>query len=86
MSINEIWQQSLNIISRNINSQVSYNIYIKDAIPVELSNNILTISVPMTINKNMIECRYKTIIENAISSVIGKETFLNVLVTRYYKR
>ena len=80
MSINEIWQQSLSIISRNINSQVSYNIYIKDAVPVELSNDVLTISVPMTINKNMIECRYKKIIENAISSVIGKEILLNVVV------
>ena len=80
MSINEIWQQSLNIISRNIYSKVSYNIYIKDAVPIELSDNILTLSVPMTINKNMIECRYKTIIENAVSSVIGKETFLNVVV------
>ncbi len=80
MTLKEIWDKSLEIISRNINSTVSYNIYIKDAKPVSFLNDILTISVPMNINKNMIDCRYKTVIENAISSVVGKETSLFVLV------
>lgn len=80
MQLKEIWENSLAIISRNINSPVSYNIYIKDAVPIELKENILTVSVPMNINKNMIECRYKNMIETAVSSVIGKNIILNVVI------
>ena len=80
MQLKEIWENSLEIISRNINSPVSYNIYIKDAVPVELKENILTVSVPMNINKNMIDCRYKTMIETAVSSVTGKNIILNVII------
>ena len=80
MQLKEIWENSLEIISRNINSQVSYSIYIKDAVPLELRENILTVSVPMNINKNMIECRYKSMIETAVSSVTGRNIILNVIV------
>ena len=80
MHLKEIWENSLEIISRNINSQVSYSIYIKDAVPLELRENILTVSVPMNINKNMIECRYKSMIETAVSSVTGRNIILNVIV------
>lgn len=80
MQLKEIWENSLEIISRNINSPVSYNIYIKDAVPIELKENILTVSVPMNINKNMIDCRYKDMIETAVSSVIGKNIILNVVI------
>ena len=80
MQLKEIWENSLEIISRNINSPVSYNIYIKDASPVELKENILTVSVPMNINKNMIDCRYKSMIETAVSSVTGRNIILNVVV------
>lgn len=80
MTVKEIWDKSLEIISKNINSSVSYNIYIKDAVPIGLENDKLIVSVPMTINKNMIECRYKTLIENAVSDITGREISLNVVV------
>lgn len=80
MTVKEIWDKALLVISQNISSPVSYNIYIKDAVPVELKNQILTISVPILINKNMIECRYKTLIENAVSGILGYEISLNVVI------
>lgn len=80
MTLTDIWNKSLELISKTINSSVSFNIYIKDAVPVELKKDIITINVPMTINKNMIECRYKTIIENAVSDIVGSEISLNVVI------
>lgn len=80
MDIKSIWEKSLFEIKAKINSPVSYNIYIKEAVPISFKNGVFRISVPMALNKTMIDCRYKSIIEQALFGVLGEDVLLNVSV------
>ncbi|MCH5210381.1 MAG: chromosomal replication initiator protein DnaA [Oscillospiraceae bacterium] len=80
MNINEIWDKTLISIKNNINSPVGYNVHIKSSIPVSLINSIFTISVPTSINKNIIEFRYKNFIESSLEKVTGQKLSLDIIV------
>ena len=59
MDIDLIWQNSINSLKNTLISPVGFNIYLKDAVPLSLNENIFTIAVAMSLNKTMIENRYK---------------------------
>ena len=80
MDINEIWDKVLENVKGTVNSIVGYNVHIKASTPVSFTNSVFTISVPISINKNMIEFRYKNYIEAALEKVTGVKYTLNVIV------
>ena len=80
MDKNEIWDKALSYIHNNINSEVSYNIHIKVAVPVSCSDTFFEIVVPSTINKNIIEFKYTNLIETAVEMAAGKKLSLKIAV------
>lgn len=80
MDIAEIWQNTVENVKNNISSTVGYNVHIKISKPVSLSNSVFTISVPTSINKNMIEFRYKNFIESSLEKITGEKLSLKVIV------
>lgn len=79
MDIAEIWEKTLISVKNNINS-VGYNVHIKNSIPVSLINSVFTISVPTSINKNIIEFRYKDFIESSLEKVTSQKLSLEIVV------
>lgn len=80
MDINEIWDKALEYVKGTVNSMVGYKVHIKTATPISFTNSLFTISVPISINKNMIEFRYKNYIESALEKVTGTKCTLKVVV------
>ncbi len=80
MDKNEIWDKALSYIHNNINSEVSYNIHIKVAVPVSCDETFFEIVVPSTINKNIIEFKYTNLIETAVEMAAGKKLSLKTTV------
>lgn len=80
MDINEIWDKVLENVKSTVSSIVGYNVHIKSSTPVSFTDSIFTICVPISINKNMIEFRYRNYIETALEKVTGVKYTLNVTV------
>lgn len=76
----EIWEKVLLSVQKNINSQVSYNIHIKAAKPVSYDDTFFTLSVPTSINKNIIEFRYKSLIESSIEMITGHKITVKIIL------
>lgn len=79
MEIEEIWKKTLENIKNSIPSEIGYNIHIKSATPISFENSVFTICVPVSINKNMIEFKYKKYIETALEIVTGEKCTINVI-------
>ena len=76
-----LWEGALPYIKENISTSVGYNLYIKDAVPVSFDGKTITISVEMKISKNMIECRYKKILEAALTGYAGYPVSFYIIVS-----
>ena len=73
-----IWQHAKPYIIKDINSEVSYNTYLKDANIVSFENSVFTIAVTLPTRKKMIEIKYKDVIEKALSRVVGSPVVLKI--------
>ena len=80
MDINEIWDKALVYIQKNINSKVSYSIHIESARAVYADDEFFEIAVPFKISRNIIDFRYKNLIETAVEMVTGKKLSLKITV------
>lgn len=78
MEINQIWEDALKIVENNINS-VSYGVYIKTMVPVLFENSIFIVSATNDLSKNMINIRYKDIIESALEAITNEKITLKVI-------
>lgn len=76
----KIWDEVFDIVKNNSSSAVGLNVHMKDAVPVSIDNTTFTISVPMSINRNMIRFRYKKHIESAIEQVTAQKLSLNIII------
>lgn len=82
MDIELLWEQSIKNLKKTISSEVAYNLYLKDAVPVSFEGNVFTVAVSMSINKTMIDNRYKTQIETILSNIMGFPAELNIIVSQ----
>ena len=82
MNIDLLWENSIKNLKQTISSEVAYNLYLKDAVPVSFDGGVLTVSVPMSINKTMIDNRYKNQIETILSNILGNQAELNIVVNQ----
>ncbi len=80
MNVQEIWDYSLPHIRRESDSLVGYNTYIKEIRPLSYENGIFKLLVPTGLIKNMVELRYRDIIERAISKITGQDTDIFITV------
>ncbi len=80
MDINSIWKNSLDYIYKNIDNDAGYKAYILKISPVSYdeANSLFSLSVPIRMEQTIINLRYKTLITNAVSSVLGKKVSINI--------
>lgn len=85
MNVKDIWDYSLSYIRRDSGSVVGYNTYIKEAKPISYNNGIFTIMVSTILKKNMIELRYRDIIEKSVSQITGRPAELRIVLNEEEK-
>ena len=80
MDCNKIWEEIQEPIKSSIAADVSYNVHIKPAGAVDFKDSVFTISVPTSINRNMIEYRFKNKIEGILEAHTGQKITLNIIL------
>jgi chromosomal replication initiator protein len=71
-SAEEVWIEVLDRVSEHINTP-SYRVWFEGTRPVDLHDDRLEVSVPNLFAKEYIESRFKPLLEEALSSIIGQE-------------
>lgn len=68
----ELWEKTLNIMKGEL-TEVSFNTWIKSAVPVFLNNDVLRLGVPNNFTKEILETRYKDLLINALKIISSKK-------------
>ncbi len=76
----KIWQKTLEILKYEI-TEVSYNTWIKSIEPKKLSDDILVLEIPNEFNKNILENRYISILENSLKQICGRKITIKFVVS-----
>lgn len=80
MDCEKIWTELQDAIKNAVEAEVSYIVHIKTSKAVLFENSVFTIAVPSSINRNMIEFRFKDKIENILESYTGQKVTLNIIL------
>lgn len=80
MDIHDVWKHAQPYIINDINSSVAYNTYLKDVFAVSLEEDVFTIAVGFPTKKNMLEIKYKGIIQSAVSRILARPVLINIIV------
>ncbi|SHJ84804.1 chromosomal replication initiator protein [Hathewaya proteolytica DSM 3090] len=78
-----LWEKCINIIKGEL-SEVSFNTWIKSIDPISLKDTTLTLSVPNTFTKDILEAKYITLINNAIQMISSKQYTINLVIGGNY--
>ena len=73
----KIWTEILSDVSDTARDDV----YLRQAKPTDLTDSILTVTVPATLAKDQIESRFSTDINSALKKSVGQSGSLNIQVT-----
>ena len=77
--LNEIWEKTLNIIKGEL-TEVSFNTWIKSAIPVSYNNVTIKLGVPNDFTKEILDTRYKDLLANAIQLITSKKYVIEFFI------
>ncbi|MDD6483438.1 MAG: chromosomal replication initiator protein DnaA [Clostridiales bacterium] len=80
MDIHEIWRLIYDKLAGSLNNTVGLNVHMRDVEPVSMNSSAYTISVPLSISKNMIEFRYQKMIEAFLEEITGNKLSLRIIV------
>lgn len=80
MDCNKIWSDVQELIKKAVEAEVSYVVHIKPAKAVSFENSVFTVAVPSSINKNMIEFRFKNKIESILETYTGQKVTLQIIL------
>lgn len=74
------WEKTLELIKAEL-SPVSFNTWLKTLSPVRLDNGSLVLSAPNKFNKEILETRYATLIENAMNQISAEPLSLEFILS-----
>ena len=80
MDFEKIWSDLQESIMQAVGTEVSYMVHIKPAQAISFKDSVFTISVPNSINKNMIDFRFKNKIEGILEAYTGQKITLQVIL------
>ena len=80
MDFEKIWSDLQESIMQAVGTEVSYMVHIKPAQAISFKDSVFTISVPNSINKNMIDFRFKNKIEGILEAYTGQKVTLQVIL------
>ncbi|NLZ47660.1 MAG: chromosomal replication initiator protein DnaA [Clostridiales bacterium] len=69
--LNDLWEKTLNIIKGEL-TEVSFNTWIKSAIPISMTEDTIKLGVPNDFTKEILDTRYKELLINAIKLISTK--------------
>ncbi len=69
--LKNIWDKTLNMLKSEM-TEISFNTWIKSCTPVSIQSDTIQISVPNEFSKDVLETRYKALIENSIEVACSK--------------
>jgi chromosomal replication initiator protein len=69
--LKELWEKTLNIIKGEL-TEVSFNTWIKSAVPISYNNEVIKLGVPNDFTKEILDTRYKDLLINAINLISSK--------------
>lgn len=77
--LNELWEKTLNILKGEL-TEVSFNTWIKSATPLSVTNDTISLGVPNNFTKEILEARYKDLLQNAIKLISSKKYSLEFII------
>ncbi|WP_027633279.1 chromosomal replication initiator protein DnaA [Clostridium hydrogeniformans] len=77
--LKEIWEKTLNILKGEL-TEVSFNTWIKSATPLSFTNDTIRLGVPNNFTKDILEGRYKDLLQNAIKLICSKKYNLEFVI------
>lgn len=80
MDCMKIWEELQEVIKNAVGAEVSYTVHIKPAQAVTFENSVFVIAVPSSINRNMIEFRFKDKIESILEAHTGQKITLKIIL------
>ena len=80
MDCNKIWEQIQDAVKSSMLNEISYNVHVRPAVAVAFNDSVFTIAVPTTINRNMIEYRFKKKIESILEAHLGQRITLDIIL------
>lgn len=80
MDCSTIWINLQDAVKKAVEAEVSYTVHIKPAKAVLFKDSVFTIAVPTSINRNMINFRFKDKIENILEEYTGQKINLKVIL------
>ncbi len=78
--LSDLWTKSLEYISEELSSKVSYRTWIETIVPYKITDDTIYLNVPTDINKSMVETRYIDLIKNSILESCGKMYEIDIVV------
>lgn len=67
----DLWEKTLNIIKGEL-TEVSFNTWIKSALPLSITEDTIKLGVPNDFTKEILDTRYKELLINAIKLISNK--------------
>lgn len=77
-SFKDVWEKALVILKNDLNS-TSYESWIKLLVPMKMENDVAYFCVSTLFQKSIIDKKYKTDVEHAITSVMGFDVTMQVM-------
>lgn len=77
--LKELWENTLNILKTEL-TEVSFNTWIKSAIPLSNINGVLKLGVPNNFTKEILETRYKDLILNALKAISYQSYTIEIVI------
>lgn len=75
----EIWQEAKEIVKTEM-SEVSFNTWIKELVPLDMDEHTLVLQAPSDFNKGILEKRYNTLIRNTINHLSKTEYSIKYVI------
>lgn len=69
--LKELWEKALNIMKTEL-TEVSFNTWVKSAVPMSITNDTIKLGVPNNFTKDILQGRYRDLIINSIKSFTSK--------------
>lgn len=75
-----LWQHVLNVLSSELNNDLSFNTVLKPAVLSEVKDDVAVVEVPNDFIKSVIEKRYINLLKDILSSLLKKETAVELRI------
>ncbi len=70
--LSSVWSNALDLLKDEL-TEISYNTWIKTINPISMNNNKVVLKVPAEFNKGILESRYESLVQNAITQVTNRK-------------